>query len=333
MSDALPGKPRSTLDALFDSLDNWKDPDTLRQAILKAADADDDTLEAALKECSILEQKVIQETVRTMHSVLFPPPADGEDTSRDAVQKAVALEKHGIQLMKQGAQSYARRKHTPGAAGGMFEYVTNLLKPPMVPWEAVFSGVTSRALRYNYEDSLLQIDNQQAAIGTYMRRAGKIVSINRIPLFPGEEPRPVFRIAYVIDTSGSMGLAQLQSAYSELQRLMMFYPGIEVVLVYADAVVRDWKILKSIEDIDFTASGRSGTDFDPALEFIRDRHDRGERVDMLLYATDGWCDPPTITLPVPAVWLITEGCRPTPVTTAPGNQTVYMRPYASSEAA
>jgi predicted metal-dependent peptidase len=148
----------------------------------------------------------------------------------------------------------------------------------------------------------------------------------RCPYHPGRVRKYGLNVAFMIDTSGSMGAEQLQLVDSELRG--MHTRGAHIVVVHCDAAVA------KIEGYTpFTAMerfyGRGGTDFSPALLAVRDMY---PRPGLFVGFTDGfggiedyvaavveehgeaWYEefkarqPSTTPDGVEALWLIPEGC-------------------------
>ncbi len=129
----------------------------------------------------------------------------------------------------------------------------------------------------------------------------------RFPEFLGIVPGTVYRAANprvlaVLDTSGSMGLDELEMISLELERMGR---DAEVVVVEADTQVQAvYRYRKRIDSVE----GRGGTDFRPALSraFLTKQNARG-----VVYLSDGHGQAPEREPIVPVIWCLTaEGRRP-----------------------
>jgi len=148
----------------------------------------------------------------------------------------------------------------------------------------------------------------------------------RCPYHPGRVRKYGLDVAFMIDTSGSMGAEQLQLVDAELRG--MHTRGAHIAVIHCDAAVA-----KIESYTPFTAMerfhGRGGTDFSPALLTIRDMYPRpglfvgftdgfggiADYVEAVSAEREaGWYEEfaarKLSTTPdgVEALWLIPEGC-------------------------
>ena len=118
----------------------------------------------------------------------------------------------------------------------------------------------------------------------------------------GEVSFGVKRLGFAIDTSGSMGMDELEAAVSALRSLLRVSPPEEVVVVHCDAEVQHEETIRFGRfrpDTIQRLHGGGGTAFEPALDRFRKRG-----VDMAVYVTDGFGDDPP-PAPFPVIWLTT----------------------------
>lgn len=122
----------------------------------------------------------------------------------------------------------------------------------------------------------------------------------RFGTFPGVRIKREQRVAVVIDTSGSIGLAPLQVFFKEIHAV--WRTGAEIQVVECDAAVqRAWPYRGRAPD---SVGGGGGTAFDPAFEWLRDT--RNGRFDACVYLTDGFGPEPSRKPGCPVLWVVTE---------------------------
>ena len=122
----------------------------------------------------------------------------------------------------------------------------------------------------------------------------------RFGTFPGVRIKREQRVAVVIDTSGSIGLATLQVFFKEIHAV--WRTGAEIQVVECDAAVqRVWPYRGRAPG---SVEGGGGTAFDPAFDWLRDS--RNGRVDACVYLTDGFGPEPSRKPGCPVLWVVTE---------------------------
>lgn len=96
-------------------------------------------------------------------------------------------------------------------------------------------------------------------------------------------------VVVAIDTSGSIGQAELNMFFAELQGILDEVKPEEVHVVWCDAMVHRVDVLTDSSDLRALmmkkAPGGGGTDFRPVFEYVANQ---GKRVDALVYLTDGY---------------------------------------------
>lgn len=331
------------------NLENCDSPEALVAAVLKLDPGADsrEAIDADVKALSTIEQTLLTQVVQVLRHHLYEKLAgesgpsnsgtqeeedddDDDKQLQDLEMQALALEQHAKKVLKTAAKTMGS-KYRGYAPANVMELIENILRPATVDWTEIFASMVARYVDAKRQRGYSRISNQRAAMAKHLTMRGQRHLGSRVPLFPGITKVFCYRIAWVVDTSGSMGTADLQAAMSELQQLLRKCPGLEVYLIYADAAVQSWQEIRAETDIDFNMKGRGGTDFDPALAYIVEKQKEGFGVDMVVYATDGECTAPTTRIDVPTLWLITPGRNERPVTTAAGNMTIFMRPYDLGE--
>lgn len=112
------------------------------------------------------------------------------------------------------------------------------------------------------------------------------------------------RIAFAVDTSGSMGEAEIAQALGEIDEIRRQF-DCPVYVIECDADVHEGRWVGVYEPLE-APKGGGGTDFRPVFEHLRGRR---VPIDVVVYLTDGWGefgDDPMI----PTIWVMTTDERP-----------------------
>jgi len=127
--------------------------------------------------------------------------------------------------------------------------------------------------------------------------------------FPGKVIERSYKIAFFIDTSGSISSTDLKAAAGILCSLLDHYKNVYIWVVEADTQVKNHYRLKNIGDFNFNIHGRGGTDFIKPLEWGKENLNP----DIVLYFTDGYGNAPKIEPDYTLAWITPKGYR-APVT-------------------
>jgi predicted metal-dependent peptidase len=120
----------------------------------------------------------------------------------------------------------------------------------------------------------------------------------RFGTFPGVRVKRIRHVAVVIDTSGSIDDALIETFFAEIRAI--WRSGASVEVIECDAEVQRSYMFSGVTPADVT--GRGGTDFDPAFKWL---HARGRgRFDACIYLTDGFAPKPTVRPPCPLLWVL-----------------------------
>ena len=120
------------------------------------------------------------------------------------------------------------------------------------------------------------------------------------------------RIAFAIDTSGSVYSSDIARILSEIQSFRESFPC-RLTVLQADAEIASvtefdaWESPE--EDYAWKITGRGGTNFRPVFEWVRKEIDQGDAPAVLVYATDGYGPFPE-EAGIPVIWLVTPGGAP-----------------------
>ncbi len=131
--------------------------------------------------------------------------------------------------------------------------------------------------------------------------------IHRGLLMPSVGVESPGHVVFAVDTSGSMSMADLTTAFSEVRQFREVFPC-RLSIVQADAVVQRIDEFGEMDGLEvperLIVKGRGGTDFRPVFAWCRDQTSATGRV--LIYATDGYGRFPEHAPDWPVVWLRTE---------------------------
>jgi predicted metal-dependent peptidase len=108
-----------------------------------------------------------------------------------------------------------------------------------------------------------------------------------------------------IDTSGSVGEAELGLFMAELQGILSTYPLLRCWLYYADASCYGPYELQEGSDIP-QPEGGGGTDFRPFFKKVA-KHWNREKQALCMYLTDGYGDFPKQEPELPTLWVVVTG--------------------------
>ncbi|MGD9209346.1 MAG: VWA-like domain-containing protein [Desulfobacteraceae bacterium] len=182
-------------------------------------------------------------------------------------------------------------------------YIEELLATPKIPWPRVLRNMCTQAQQSKKDRGLCRPNR-------------RLYGVPGIIPFPGRTKDFSFNIAFIVDTSGSMSTDELTLALNELLNLVHMEKDISLLVMYCDATLHTVYNVEKTEDIDFSIVGRGGTSFDPPFIRLRELMKTGKEIDLVVYATDGYADPPNPAnrVPRPVIWLLT----PRSVHPAPG---------------
>ena len=234
------------------------------------------------------------------------------------------LRQHAIEIIKSAAVTY--RKARGAMPGYMGELIEKFIAPPMVPWEEIFESYVTKVLLSKPVRSRARVSKRKAALQRYYQLHGVEDLSRRLPLVPGYGRDATFYVVFVIDTSGSMGTADLGLALGVLQDLQRSGVDLKILVLYIDTSIGKEYELGPQDTIDPDMVGRGGTEFETAFRYVKNLMDGGRHVDLVVYATDGIAPKPVTRLPIPTLWLITPNGSPI-MKGEPGHVTLEMKEY------
>jgi predicted metal-dependent peptidase len=191
---------------------------------------------------------------------------------------------------------------------GLVELINKLLKKPQVPWTTLLRNMVVRTQRYRWRRSCARLSRRRMGMPQLL------------PL-PGKKKDRKFTVAFMDDTSGSMGQREREMALNELAGLQKADKDIKIHVIQADAAVELEYVLGENTQIQYKSVGRGGTNFDAAMLRAQELDP-----DIAFYFTDGYAPAPQkeSRLACPFVWIITPNGK---VPDESYGRAIKTRPY------
>jgi predicted metal-dependent peptidase len=181
-----------------------------------------------------------------------------------------------------------------------------MIAPPKIRWQ----DKLRRAVRGSYAVASGKLDytrtrlsRRQSALDSLARGLGQ-----RAPILPALcGPRPT--VAIGIDTSGSMGRAELERAVSESSGVLRAL-GAPVTFLACDAEVSEMKRVRTVRELTQSLRGGGGTDFRPifaAVEALK------PKPSIVIFITDGMGPAPeTAPEGIHTIWVLVGAYKQAP---------------------
>jgi predicted metal-dependent peptidase len=183
-----------------------------------------------------------------------------------------------------------QRKGRGTLPAGLEEALDKWLKEPEIPWVHIVRTMVVTTQKYRTRRSAVRMKRRTIGVPDFCS-------------FPGQRKERKFRIGWLIDTSGSMGSAELEQGLNELRGIQKIDKDVEVVVIEADAAVEhEYELNSPSKRINYDVHGRGGTSFDPALLRAQKL-----KLDVCFYFTDGYAPAPEVGshIKCPFAWVIT----------------------------
>lgn len=198
---------------------------------------------------------------------------DSKDCAKEVVKQAV----------KQAVDEAERHQgHTPA---GLDDYIKELLKPPVIPWQQVLRKFVALSVKAGHKLSWKKPN----------RRYGEEQK--------GHLPSRKLALTLVIDTSGSIGDNDFQDFLAEIRAIQNSYKS-DITILECDAEVQKEYKLSKYKKVDTKFKGRGGTSFQPPFIYVKEKR---IKTDALIYFTDMYGDFPPKKPNYPVMWVsVTE---------------------------
>ena len=200
------------------------------------------------------------------------PPSD--DAGQGGEGNAPGLNEAEATAVIRGTAEAVKKhaaEHGRGSVPGWEGWASETLAPPTVPWQRVLAGAVRSAVRHA----------AGAVDYTYARPSRRSSAVAGVVLPSLHKPIP--EVALVLDTSGSMGDADVAAALAEINGVCRVV-GAPVRAVTCDMVVHTDAAVQRAEQI--KVEGRGGTDMRVGFRRILAER-RKKPVNVVICLTDG----------------------------------------------
>lgn len=178
---------------------------------------------------------------------------------------------------QQGMKEAAMKNRGLGSAG-ILRTLDELMAPPKVRWDEKLRRLVSFHGEHkpgNHHPTFNRMSKKQGGLG-YGSGSARM---------PTTYANPV-KVGVVLDTSGSMGSAEMGAILPEAESVIKHARG-EIVFLACDAAVNAMVKVKNVNQLMANAKGGGGTDMMPALNALRAMDPR-ERPKLVIFFTDGY---------------------------------------------
>jgi predicted metal-dependent peptidase len=193
-------------------------------------------------------------------------PSDGRSPAELAAMRRQVAEK----VREMASQGSGK------APGGWARWADELLGAPKVRWQDKLARACRRAVSFKSGAVDYSYSRQS-------RRQGVLGTGDGIPILAALR-QPVPRVAVALDTSGSMGTAELQVALAETKGILQA-TGANLTFMSCDTQVNAVGTVRRWQDAVKLVKGGGGTDFRPVFDKLA--KSGAKRPDLLIFVTDG----------------------------------------------
>lgn len=223
---------------------------------------------------------------------------DEEGTGDDGGRSESELQQTRMRVAEQ-VRDHARQNKGRGSMPlGLDRWADEALKPAKVPWQSVLGRVVRQAVAYRpgaVDYSYSRISRRQSGVGFGVGR----------PVLPAFV-RPVPQVAFILDTSGSMGQEQLAAGLAEAAAVLQA-TGAEITFMSCDYAVHAVGKVENPAQLAKLVKGGGGSSFIPAFEHLAKMRKRHQ---LAVFATDGDISVPThAPRDMRVVWLLIDAYR------------------------
>lgn len=201
-------------------------------------------------------------------------------------------------------QNQIKSKGRGNVPGSWVRWAGDQLAAPKVNWRQKLSQAVKRAASYRPGSVVTHYtrpSRRQAGVGFGPGRP--IMSAMR---------QPVPRVTVAVDTSGSMGDREMQTAMAELDGILKA-TGADVDFISCDAQVHEHKAIRTWQDAAKLLKGGGGTDFNPIFEAANRPRGGAQRPEVMIVVTDGCGPAPAFPPPgINVIWLLISRYRRKP---------------------
>lgn len=222
--------------------------------------------------------------------------ATGDSDGQKDAHKADGRTPAGVNRVREAqaeAIQQAKQERNQGNIPAQLDrWAGEILTPPKIPWQqklARWARQQITAKRGLRDFTYTKISRRQWGLPK---------DFPRLPSMVDHE----VKVAIAVDTSGSMGDAELSAGLSEAKAILE-QAGLKCRVVVCDAEVHVDCEVKSVIELRKKLKGGGGTDFRPVFDALS----KGKKPDVLVFFTDGYGPAPEKTPPFGVIWLIIGG--------------------------
>jgi predicted metal-dependent peptidase len=212
------------------------------------------------------------------------PGSGGGGSTSDEVQGRSEAE---IESIRRSTAEQVRQQGERGRGnvpGGLLRWAEDKLGPAQIRWQDKLARCVRGSiaeLEGNTDYWYQRCSRQQGALGFG----------EGVPILPAMfSPKP--KVAVGVDTSGSMGTEDLETALRETQGVIKAVGG-DIRFLACDAAVHSNKKVKNIKEVMGLMKGGGGTSFKPIFKAVEDLKPR-DKPDVFIFITDGGGDAPML---------------------------------------
>lgn len=188
-----------------------------------------------------------------------------------------------IKSMVKNVYDSMSEKQKDNMPAGLQEQLSKLFAPPEINWKQLLRKYIG-SIPQPYRQTRTRLNRRQPY------RAD----------LSGRLPKRVVNIVCVFDTSGSMSSRDLTYCMNEVFNIVNDRDGAKITIIECDAEVNKVYEVKNIKDVQTKMSGRGGTSFVPAINYINGENSSAAkqwpkysgkfRDAVMIYFTDGYGD-------------------------------------------
>lgn len=183
---------------------------------------------------------------------------------------------------------------------GLQRWAEETLGPPRIAWQSKLARSCRSAVAYRPGAGDYRYDRPSRRQGAFGYGTGS-------PVFPALR-MPIPRVAIIVDTSGSMGEAELKVGLEETKGILTAI-GADVNFFACDAAIHAVRPIRTVQEAAKLLVGGGGTDMRPAFDAVQRLPRRPE---VVVCITDGQVgDPGPAPRGMKVIWLVCGAHRST----------------------
>jgi len=246
--------------------------------------------------------------------IRIPCEPDEQGRSADGSIDLAARAQAEVEMMRaqvaQAVQAHVEQHGVGSVPLGLQRWAAEVTKPPKVPWREKLRRLAQARISFRPGSS-------RATYAIKARRqAGLGYGLGAPQLTARVAQKP--EVVLAIDTSGSMGQAEVERAVIEAEAVLKLL-GHPVRFIACDAAVHAFTEVRNARELVAALRGGGGTDFRPVFSKLQNAK---PKIDVLIFITDGGgVAPATAPREYQVIWVLVGKHRCTPMTPSGGKIT------------